>query len=103
MDGLPSGADFSRIPMTVLGDLLNEKGEVMKEEVDMWVRNPMDCVWELIGNASLREHLTYAPCCIWQNGDKLKRVYNKRHTADWWSDSQVRFTYEYCVCSEERC
>jgi Plavaka transposase len=44
-----------------VGELLGEDGEPIIEDHELWIRNPVECVRELIGNPAFREYMVYAP------------------------------------------
>lgn len=74
--------------ITVKGDLTDESGEFLTEELEFWWRDPVECVRELIGNPAFREHLHYRPTRLWRRNTG-KRVFNEAWTANWWWDVQV--------------
>ena len=48
--------------VTSKGDLLNEAGEPLpSEKLELWRRDPVECVRELLGNPALKDYLKYAP------------------------------------------
>ena len=61
------------------------------EEVELWARDPVECVRELIGNPLFRENIRYAPERVWVAGRRRtqRRVYGEMWSADWWWKTQV--------------
>lgn len=61
----------------------------MTEEVELWLRNPVDCVRDLLGRVTLRDSLVYKPTRVYTGEDRQRRVYEEMWTGDWWWDIQV--------------
>ena len=81
--------------ITVTGDRVGEDGDVVTEVLDLWRRNPVDCVRELIGNPTFREVMGYAPERQFVDEELLERVLNEMWTADWWWKIQVRIVIRF--------
>lgn len=75
--------------MKLTGDVLDKSGNPRSEELELWRRDPVECVRELIGNPALRDDMTYAPRKIFEDMEKEQRVWEEMYTADWWWDVQV--------------
>ena len=52
-----------------MGELLDENGEPVIDEHELWIRDPVECVRELIGNPAFREYMAYA----------LEKTYADKH------------------------
>ena len=47
--------------ITSTGDQVDEDGEPMPaEKLELWRRDPVECVSELLGNLAFKDHLKYA-------------------------------------------
>lgn len=88
LDSLPTGPQFKQLSVTVQGDQVDEDGTPMTEELEMWVRDPVECVQQLLGNPAFRDDLQYRPRRIRKRSSK-KRVFSEAWTADWWWNTQV--------------
>lgn len=88
LDSLPTGPQWERTEITVTGDLFDDAGEVLTEQLEIWRRDPVELVKELIGNPSFRKNLQFAPVRL-RNRRNAKRVFNEAWTADWWWTVQV--------------
>lgn len=76
--------------VTVTGNRKDEEGKFMTEELELWLRDPVDCVKELIGNPSFRESMAYAPEKAFATDDpEGDRIYDEGWTGDWWWQTQV--------------
>jgi hypothetical protein len=90
VDRLPTdGPEWFCDIITIAGDKFNDEGEVLTEDVELWRRNPVDCVRELIGNPAFKEVMVYAPEKVFSNADGSNRVFDEMWTGDWWWNIQV--------------
>ena len=92
------------------GDLLGEDGCAIVETLEVWRRDPVECIRELIGNPLFRDAMAYAPERVYLDGEKKQRCYDEMWTADWWWDKQVSMdrelyiftaTYKYCIVERD--
>ncbi|KAG9015665.1 hypothetical protein FRB90_004553 [Tulasnella sp. 427] len=75
--------------ITVTGDLQDETGQFLTEELEMWRRDPVECVKELIGNPVFRKDLHYRPVKLKKRSNH-KQIFNEAWTANWWWDVQAK-------------
>lgn len=61
VDQLPNTNAWIYDKVTVTGDQIGEDGEYMSEDLDLWRRDPVECIRELIGNPMFRKALAYGP------------------------------------------
>ncbi|EPQ55685.1 hypothetical protein GLOTRDRAFT_28174, partial [Gloeophyllum trabeum ATCC 11539] len=71
------GAKWHRDIITVGGDRFNEDGKIMKENLELWRRDPVKCIRELIGNPAFREKLAYVPERVYRDETSRTRVYDE--------------------------
>lgn len=90
IDSLPTGPRWERTEITVTGDLVDEAGEALTEQLEIWRRDPVELVKELIGNPAFHDNLRYEPVKV-RNMRTGKRVFDEAWTADWWWNAQVYF------------
>lgn len=91
IDQLPQGPKWECDIEELQGDLLDEKGNPLTENLEFWRRNPVELVQELIGNPAFKDSLRYAPERVLEKvKGRVQRVYSEMWTADWWWDVQVR-------------
>ena len=76
--------------VTITGDRVGEDGKFMKEEMELWRRDPVAIVQELIGNPAFRDCIAYSPERVYEDEERLERVIDEMWTADWWWALQVR-------------
>lgn len=61
----------------------------MVEEVELWSRDPIECIRELLGNPAFKDCMRYAPERVFEDKEGEVRVFDEMWTADWWWDTQV--------------
>jgi hypothetical protein len=98
VDRLPTnGPEWFCDVITIAGDAFSDEGELLTEEVELWRRNPVDCVAELLGNPAFKDAMEYAPEMVFSDANCKSRVFDEMWTGDWWWEVQVRFvTFLYC-------
>ncbi|KAI5984843.1 hypothetical protein EDD15DRAFT_2390291 [Pisolithus albus] len=76
-------------------DIGNDRGgdedhTVGGEEMELWVRDPVACITELIGNPAFHGDIAYAPEKVYTNCQGSTRQYDEMWTGDWWWEMQRR-------------
>ncbi|EPQ51466.1 hypothetical protein GLOTRDRAFT_132835 [Gloeophyllum trabeum ATCC 11539] len=91
IDAIPTkGSKWHRDVVTVGGDKFDEKGQVMTEDLELWRRDPVECIRELFENPAFRDKLSYVPEHVYRDEAGNIRIYDEMWTADWWWDIQER-------------
>ena len=92
VDSLAMGPEWTCEIVTAHGNKVGQDGMMMTEYLELWKRDPVKCVKELIGNPAFQNLVSYVP--QWAYADKagLKHIFDKMWTADWWWDTQVLYT-----------
>ncbi|KAJ7614490.1 hypothetical protein FB45DRAFT_1110243 [Roridomyces roridus] len=90
IDGLPGGPEWECEVFDAIGDEVDEDGNPRKEEIELWKRNPVECIKELMGNAAFREKMRYAPQRVYRDAEGNRREYGEMWTTDWWWNLQER-------------
>lgn len=70
--------------ITVEGTRTDANGRKQTDELELWKRNAVDIVREIIGNPALRAHIYYAPTKIFTNEKCNEQIFNEMRTAEWW-------------------
>lgn len=86
---LPQGPEWSCEIFESTGDELDENGDARVEYLELWKRDPLECIRELVGNPAFKECLQYAPEQLFEDMYGKKRMYSEMWTAEWWEDIQV--------------
>ena len=71
INALPTqGTGWTCDIVTLKGNQLNEDGEPLPaEKLEMWRRDPVECVQELLGNPALKNYMKYAPERVYEDAD----------------------------------
>lgn len=75
--------------IAVPGNAPDEAGNLMVDELELYRRDPVECIRELIGNPAFHGHMAYAPEKVFRDKEKQVRVFDETWTGDWWWDTQV--------------
>jgi hypothetical protein len=59
IDQLPIGPEWKCSIISITGDRVNEDGEMMHEQLELWYRDPIECVKGLIGNPAFKDFILY--------------------------------------------
>jgi Plavaka transposase len=75
----------------ITGDEPDERDPSKKrtEVVELWSRDPVECVRELIGNPAFRDHVRYSPERLYKDKDGKDQVFDETWTGEWWWKVQV--------------
>jgi hypothetical protein len=60
------------------------------ETVELWFRDPVECVRELIGNPMFRNAMRFGPEELYTDEKGQIRLFEEMWTGDWWKEIQVR-------------
>ena len=90
LDKLPRTQKWVLDEVNVEGDIVGEDGKVMGEKLEVWRRDPVECIRELIGNPAYREAMAYAPERVYLDQEGKERCIDEMWTADWWWETQVK-------------
>ena len=64
----------------------------MHEQLELWHRDPIECVKGLIGNPAFKDFISYVPERVYLDKEGKVRVFDEMWTGNWWWDTQVRFS-----------
>ncbi|KAG8909475.1 hypothetical protein FRC00_010035, partial [Tulasnella sp. 408] len=91
IDSLPElgQAKWRHIEITVDGNVTGPNGQPMSETVELWMRDPVECVAELIGNPTFHDAMHYTPIqeMAADNDDSDEepdRFFEEMWSGDWW-------------------
>ena len=87
IDALPKGPKWS----VELWNAIQDEGVATAKDLylELWKRNPVECIRELIGNPAFRDRLHYAPQKLYTSHDNQSRIYDEMWTGNWWWNIQV--------------
>jgi Plavaka transposase len=89
VDQLPIGPEWKCSLIEVTGDQQDDDGNTKSEHLELWYRDPVECVKELIGNPAFKNHMSYVPERVYKDEEGKVRVYDEMWTGDWWWETQV--------------
>ncbi|KAF8875514.1 hypothetical protein BD779DRAFT_1613422 [Infundibulicybe gibba] len=88
VDALPAGPQWECEIITAPGDQVGEDGEIVGEEMELWYRNPIECIQELVGNPAFSNSTSFVPERVYTSSDGDERIYDEMWTGDWWWNTQ---------------
>ena len=111
VDKLPIGPEWRCSIIDITGDQLDEDGNAMTEHLELWHRDPVECVKGLIGNPAFKEFISYVPERVFMDDEGQVRVFDEMWTGNWWWDTQVhvskiknrKYLLFYLVEATKRC
>jgi hypothetical protein len=89
IDELPRGVEWTYRPVNLNGDMLDDNGKPMTEHLELWYRDPVKVMQELMGNPIFKEVMRFAPERVYCDSAGMERVVNEMWTAEWWWEMQV--------------
>ncbi|KAF8449495.1 hypothetical protein L210DRAFT_3609699 [Boletus edulis BED1] len=98
IDQLPTGPEWSCELIRVHGNAVLDEpmgnveadGEDDAEELELWLRDPVACVRELISNPTFKDDIAYTPEKVYADPQGQTRWYDEMWTGDWWWETQRR-------------
>ncbi|KAH9979692.1 hypothetical protein BJV74DRAFT_879402 [Russula compacta] len=84
INSLPTGPEWTCEMIKVTGNVIGDDGKLETELLELWFQDPVECIKELIGNPSFREHISYVPQQVFTDGSGTTRIYNEAWMGDWW-------------------
>jgi hypothetical protein len=75
---------------------MDANGDNRIETLELWHRDPIECIAELLGNPYFRGKQQYAPRLVFRNKDGTNREFGEMWTADWWWKIQVSTIIKEC-------
>ena len=89
VDQLPTGLEWHCEVITAQGDIMDENGSCMVEDLELWFRDPVEYVRELLSNPAFIDYISFTPEHVYSNSEGKERIFDEMWTADWWWETQV--------------
>ena len=89
VDSLCTGSAWTCEQINVDGDMKSDDGSLKRETLELWRRDPVECVEELIGNPVWRDAMAYSPEHAYTDARGRNQIYDEMWTGDWWWETQV--------------
>ncbi|KAJ7088511.1 hypothetical protein B0H15DRAFT_982284 [Mycena belliarum] len=92
VDQLPTGPRWRCEIVTAAGNQLDENDEMMTEDLELWKRDPVECIKELMGNPAFHDYMAYVPERVYgsEDGSESSRILDEMWTANWWWETQKK-------------
>ncbi|THU86074.1 hypothetical protein K435DRAFT_805378 [Dendrothele bispora CBS 962.96] len=94
IDNIERGPEFQCTPIKLEGDIVDSNGHAQTETLELWHRDPVEVIKDLMGNPVFRGHQQYAPVQHFRNKERTDREYSEMWTGDWWWDVQKKLPNE---------
>ncbi|THH07054.1 hypothetical protein EW146_g9433 [Bondarzewia mesenterica] len=88
VDQLPTGPEWHCETIEAVGDQLGEDGKPMVENLELWFRDPVDCVKGLLSNPAFKNFTSYTPERVYSDKAGADRMFEEMWTGDWWWKTQ---------------
>ncbi|KAG8743109.1 hypothetical protein FRC11_014025, partial [Ceratobasidium sp. 423] len=91
LDKLPTiGPRWRRIERKIEGSVIGMDGKKLTELVEIWMRDILEVVRELLGNIAYGKQLVFVPQKVYLNGVGGERKFDEMWTGDWWNEIQKK-------------
>jgi hypothetical protein len=93
VDDLPlPGSEWTCHIIDISGDKADDEGNPIAENVELWMRDIIECIRELLGNPAFRRHLCFKPEQAYRDATRTRRIFDQTWTGDWAWEMQVCLT-----------
>ncbi|KDQ09647.1 hypothetical protein BOTBODRAFT_178865 [Botryobasidium botryosum FD-172 SS1] len=89
IDQLPHGPGFEQHVINVTGDRTGPKRQPLTEKLEVWVRDPLECIAEILRNLRFQGCTADVPRQVFADSTKGDRECSGMNTADWWWETQL--------------
>ena len=72
---------------------MDKNGNNLTEDIELWHRDPVECIKQLMENPAFKNKQSYEPWRVYRRNDYSNREYSEMWTADWWWEMQVRIFF----------
>ncbi|KAI0683185.1 hypothetical protein BC835DRAFT_1296710 [Cytidiella melzeri] len=94
IDCLPRGPGWQCEIFKAVGDERDEEGRERVEVFELWKRDPIECIRELLSNPMFREHLQYAPERRYEDEWLKMPILSEMWSGAWWWTNDEVKTHE---------
>ncbi|RDB24482.1 hypothetical protein Hypma_008517 [Hypsizygus marmoreus] len=84
IDSLPGGVGWNLHNIHLKGDIVNEDGDFLTEDLELWWRDPVECIRELMGNPIFRDVMRFTPEQLFEDSGGKEKIVDEMWTAGWW-------------------
>ncbi|KZV76152.1 hypothetical protein PENSPDRAFT_598761 [Peniophora sp. CONT] len=98
IDSLPGPtAEWHLYELTIVGTEVDEDGQPRTEILDLWMRNPVEVIADIIGNPAFKDHAVFEPVqktAADGEGDagegEEEGIYDEMWSGHWWWNAQLK-------------
>ncbi|KAI0337580.1 hypothetical protein BDW22DRAFT_1465461 [Trametopsis cervina] len=88
IDALPRGPEWRCEMWEAVGDEVDDNGEKRTEVLELWKRDPVKCIEDLLSNPMFEEHLHYAAERTYEDSERMRPIFGEMWTGEWWEETQ---------------
>ena len=95
INDLPGGPKWTCEIFDITGDQVdissnNGERRMITEDVELWHRDPVEGIKDLIGNPAFKHCMQYAPERVFTDVKQEDQKFDNMWTSEWWWEQQVR-------------
>ncbi|KAF8594669.1 hypothetical protein BDV93DRAFT_420039, partial [Ceratobasidium sp. AG-I] len=90
---LPSGPEWRKEEIVLLGNRYNRRGRQQKEKLQFWYRNPVEVVKEILLRPEFSDLLVYEPRETFVDESLQEHVCDEMWTGRWWKEIQKKLPF----------
>ncbi len=86
IDKLPSalGTEWKCEEFELVGNVLNKDGTPVVQTIELWKRDPVACIKELMQDPQFAKHMRYAPEKMYTDEGMKHQAFDEMATGKWW-------------------
>ncbi|KAI0693079.1 hypothetical protein BC835DRAFT_1306895 [Cytidiella melzeri] len=88
IDSLPKGPKWQCEIWEVKGTEVDENQNLKTEVVELWKRDPVECIRDLLANPVFAKHMRYEPERLYEDEAGKRPIFNEMWTGEWWEKLQ---------------
>ncbi|KAG8708171.1 hypothetical protein FRC09_001400 [Ceratobasidium sp. 395] len=93
MKKLPGGPEWKKETIRMQGNRFNKKGKRLTEKLEVWFRDPIEVLEELLAHPAFANELVFEPRETYLDNERTERVYHEMWTGEWWMELQKILPY----------
>ncbi|KAG6825409.1 hypothetical protein H0H92_003787 [Tricholoma furcatifolium] len=90
IDQLPRGPEWICQSFQLTGDEKDSDGKFLTQEIELWHRDPVECIKELLESSFIGDKNAYEPIRVYRDEARTNREYSETNTGDWMWETQKK-------------
>ncbi|KAG2337593.1 hypothetical protein BDR05DRAFT_978456 [Suillus weaverae] len=90
IDKLPHATEWNLKRISMVGNRTANDGQQEMEDLELWLRDPVNCIHELMSNPDFEHCVSYAPEKVFADKEGKTCMFDEMWTRDWWWEMQGR-------------